>query len=176
MRRIIIIGVTGSGKTTLGKALSAKLDIPAIDLDEIHWLPGWQTRGLQESRYLVEVATQQSAWVISGNYSKLQDIFWSRADTVIWLDYTFLRSFWQLLRRSILRMLDQQEICNGNYERWNLFLSRKSIMIWFFQTFRKRRQRGREIFSYPEQHAHLQLIRFDHPVKTATWLERLAHV
>lgn len=174
MQRIIITGVTGSGKTTLGRGIAAKLGMPVVDLDELHWLPNWQKREDQFPQ-LVEKATQGAAWVISGNYSRVQPIFWPRADTLIWLDYPFPRIFWQLLRRSILRIVDQNPVCNGNYETWRKFFARDSIMVWFFQSFRKRRQKGQEIFSHPEQNPHLTLIRFQHPKEARKWLESLSH-
>lgn len=175
MRRIIITGTTGSGKTTLGRNLAKKLDIPSIDLDEINWLPGWQERDLQESRQILDTMTQPPAWVISGNYSKLQDVFWHKADTLIWLDYSFFRVFWQLLSRSIRRIVGKQAICNGNYEQWGKLFSRDSIMLWFFQTFYRRRRKGLDIFAHPEQNPHLTLVRFRHPREAALWLEGLQH-
>ena len=174
MRRIVIIGVTGSGKTTLGRNISAKLGVPAIDLDELHWLPNWQTREDQFPQ-LVEEATKGSSWVISGYYRRVQPIFWPRADMLIWLDYSFPRIFWQLLRRSVLRIINQQAICNGNYETWRKFFSKDSIMVWFFQSCRRRRQAAKDIFSHPEQHPHLTLLQFRHPKETKKWLESIRH-
>lgn len=170
LQRIVIIGSTGSGKTTLGQMIAARANIPAIDLDNINWLPGWQSRDLTEAREMIDTETQQPAWVVSGNYRRIQDIFWPRADTMIWLDYPFPLVFWRLLKRSTLRIVDQQAICNGNYETWPKFFSKDSIMVWLFQSFRKRKREFGAIFDHPEQHPHLQLIRLRHPRETARWL------
>ena len=40
-QRIVVIGTTGSGKTTLAKALSARLNLPHVEMDAIHWGPNW---------------------------------------------------------------------------------------------------------------------------------------
>ncbi len=173
MHRIVIIGATGSGKTTLGRRLAEKMDIPAVDLDDIHWLPGWQTRDVEEARRLIDAATQKPAWTVSGNYGKLQDIFWPRADTMIWLDYPFVLVFFRLLRRSIRRIVDRQAICNGNFETWPKFLSKESVMIWLFQSFRRRKRENGRIFSNPDQYPHLTLIRFQHPKETELWLKNI---
>lgn len=171
LQRIVIIGTTGSGKTTLCRKLSAQLGIPAIDLDDIYWLPGWQERGLDEARGLVDAATQKPAWVISGNYRQLQDVFWPRADTLIWLDYSFSLVFCQLLKRSLNRILDRQSICNGNYETWRKFFSKDSIIIWLFKSFWRRKRECGEIFAHPERYARLRLMRFRHPSETEAWLK-----
>ena len=44
IQRMVIIGATGSGKTTLGRRVAQKLRLPLVDLDELHWLPGWKAR------------------------------------------------------------------------------------------------------------------------------------
>jgi hypothetical protein len=80
--------------------------------------------------------------------------------------------FWQLLRRSIRRMCDRAPVCNGNHESLRLFLSRRSIMLWLFQTFRARRReydallRGGE---YPQ----IRFIRLAGPAQTRAFLAAL---
>lgn len=171
MQRIVIIGVTGSGKTTLGCSLAKKFSIPTIDLDDIHWLPGWQTRDLAEQRRLVNNATNADGWVVSGNYSKLKDIYWQKADTIIWLDYPFMFVFCRLLKRSLVRIIDKRPICNGNYEFALKLVSRDSIMIWLFRSFNKRKKAGNDLFAQPDLYPDVKLIRLKNERETATWLQ-----
>lgn len=173
LQRIIIIGTTGTGKTTLGKNLSAKLGMSAIDLDDLHWLPDWQARDVDSFRALVVEATANPAWVVSGNYSRVQDIFTPLADTMIWLDYSFPLVFKQLIQRSIRRILNGEACCNGNYETWGKFLSKESIIVWLFKSFRKRKRTAGEIFAHPENYKGVTLIRFRKPQETAAWLRSL---
>ena len=170
MKRIVVLGATGSGKTMLGKTLSEKLKMPAIDLDEIHWLPGWQERDHTEARRMIDEATQKPEWVISGNYKKFQDIFWPRADVMIWLDYPFYFVFMRLLNRSLRRVVGRQAICNGNYETWKKLFSKDSIIVWLFKSYWRRKKEFGDIFSHPEQYPHWKLVRLKSAEETETWL------
>ena len=74
MQRIVIIGSTGSGKSTLGRTLAAKFGVPHTEMDTLHWLPGWIERDDATFRELVDAFTAQPAWVIDGNYSVARDL------------------------------------------------------------------------------------------------------
>src|SRR2546428_783868 len=85
MRRVSVIGASGSGKTTVGRALAARLGVPCVEMDELHWThPDWELPPLEEFRARVDEATQGASWVVDGSYGKARDIVWSRADTVVW--------------------------------------------------------------------------------------------
>lgn len=146
MQRIVILGCTGSGKTTFGKKLAAKLGCESVDLDELHWLPGWQTRGVDDFRARVFEKSQMPSWVIMGNYSKTRDMTWPYADTFIWIDLPFFTVFRQLLSRSVRRARDKLLICNGNTETWRKLFSSDSIMLWLLKTYGKRKKEYGEIF------------------------------
>lgn len=87
-RRISVVGTSGSGKTTLARQISQQLAIPHIELDAIYHQPNWTETPLEIFRQRVEESLNSESWVVDGNYSKVRDIVWSRADTVVWLDYT----------------------------------------------------------------------------------------
>ena len=55
MQRIMIIGGSDTGISTLARALGEKLDLPIYHMDrEVHWLPGWVGRPPEEKAPLVE--------------------------------------------------------------------------------------------------------------------------
>jgi adenylate kinase family enzyme len=142
MKRIAIIGSTGSGKSTLAKRLGLALDLPVVELDALHWLPGWVEREREEFFRLVEQATAPPRWVIDGGYSTVRDIIWARADTLIWIDLPYFTTFWQLLKRTVNRARSRAPICNGNYESWRLsFASRDSILLWFLRSYPDKQRR-----------------------------------
>ena len=140
MRRISIIGSTGSGKSTLGKSLSARLGVEHTELDDLYWLPEWCERDGSEFRQLVDQATAAPAWVIDGGYSEVRDLVWGRADTLIWLDQSLPRTTLQLIRRTFLRNARHVSCCNGNIESWGRSLGRDSIIRFLFKTYHRNRR------------------------------------
>lgn len=170
LRRISVIGCTGSGKTTLGRGLSQRLGVTAVDLDELNWLPGWQSRPKDEFDALLRQAIAGDGWVVSGNYTRVRPTIWARAQAVVWLDYSFPVVMGRLLCRTFRRNLTGEACCNGNYESWRRTFSRESILIWGLKTHAKRRRQYPELLAHPDS-AHLQLLHFRSPSETRTWLE-----
>ena len=171
--RIAVIGATGSGKTTLAQQLGGILDLPVIELDALHWMPGWKEKPWPEIRAALNPLTQKNSWITDGNYSQLRDLIWPRADTIIWLDYPFLTISYRLLVRSLQRAFLKVELWNGNHERFrDNFLSRDSLFLWLLKSRRKQKVNYPKAFKEP-QHAHLQVLRFTHPKQTERWLKSL---
>ena len=171
MQRVAIIGSTGSGKSTLAAALSAKLGLLHTELDTLHWLPDWQERDDGTFRRLVDDATAKTGWVIDGGYSIVRDLVWGRADTIIWLDYSFTRTAWQLLRRTALRNARGDPCCNGNRESLWRSLGPDSILLWLLKTYWTNRRR------FPSALAQYgvgrEVIRLRSPRDTRRWLDSL---
>lgn len=88
MKRINVVGSSGSGKSTFSKQLAMKLGVTYIEMDRLFWLPDWKE--LDDEAFFDKVVdvTQQEAWVLDGNYSRTQPYKWQRVDTIIWLDYS----------------------------------------------------------------------------------------
>lgn len=103
-QRIHIIGNSNSGKSTLGKQLAKLLGIVLIELDAINWLPNWvglNTTDPEELEKRIAEATIGEAWVVEGSYIQFsQNVFWSRLETVTWLDLPLRQLIWRLLIRS----------------------------------------------------------------------------
>jgi adenylate kinase family enzyme len=175
MQRIVIIGVTGSGKTTLARGLSLKTGVDFIDLDDLFWLPRWILRDSEGFRTLAKGSADGQKWVIAGNARGARDIIWGRADTIIWLDYGFSRTLWQLLRRSYRRARNKTLICNGNTETWKKLFSTDSIVIWLFRTYLKHKREFGALFSDPGPYAGKTFVRLKAPAQTKHWLEECCH-
>jgi len=172
MKRIVIIGTSAAGKTTLAKALAQRLQIPHIELDALHWQPGWVANSKEEFIRQAELATRAPAWVIDGNYSKAQHVIWPRADTLIWLDYAFPLILGRLVSRTWRRLIRQEECCNGNRESWGKILSRDSLFVWVFQSHWRHRRRYEQVLIDPA-FVHMHKLRFRSPRETADWLKEL---
>lgn len=171
--RVSVVGTSGSGKTTFAQKLAERLAVPHIELDALHWLPDWQEAPLDELRDAVEQATAGDAWVVDGNYSKVRDIVWRRANTVIWLDYPLPVILRRLIVRTVRRSVKQEELWNGNRESLGTALfSRDSIVLWALKTYQRRRCEYPVLFAQPEA-AHLHVIHLDDPKTADSWLTAL---
>ena len=171
-QRIVVVGVTGSGKTTFARALATRLACTHIELDALHWLPGWQEKPADDFRRDVAEATATDQWVIDGNYSVVRDIVWGRAQAAIWLDYPLRLILWRLMRRTTRRLLTQEEIWNGNRETLRNQLRSDSLFIWALRTYPKYQRTYPVLFEQPE-YQHLTVIRLTSPQAAEKWLEEM---
>lgn len=134
----------------------------------------WTEPPVEAFRERVARALLGEAWVVDGNYSKVRDIVWRRADTLIWVDYPLWLILWQLARRTMRRIVTQEELWSGNRERIRTgVLSRNSLFVWALQTYRRRRRDYAALPRRPE-YAHLQVVRLRSPRQTDAWLAALA--
>ncbi|MFZ1043888.1 MAG: hypothetical protein WCA79_09030 [Anaerolineales bacterium] len=109
---------------------------------------------------------------MAGNYLRVRDIVWPRAEAVIWLDYSFPRVFWQLTVRTFRRGVLQEELWNGNRENiwWHFKLwSDESLYRWLVKTYWKHKREYPQLFAEP-RYAHLTVIRFGSPHEANEWL------
>ncbi len=174
MQRIVVVGTTGSGKSTLAGALATRCDLTLIDPDALYWGANWQPVGEALFQARVAEAIAAERWAFAGNYSRVRDLIWSRADTLIWLDYPFRIIFWRLFRRTIRRIRTQENLWDtDNYESWHKqFLSRDSLFIWLLKTYQRRKRELPVWLSQPE-YAHLQVIRFTSARDADIWLQQV---
>lgn len=173
LQRVVVVGTSGSGKTTLASQLARRLGLPHVELDAIHWGPNWTPAPVDVLRKRVAGALSGEAWTVDGNYSRVRDIVWSRADTVVWLDYSLPVIMGRVIRRTVRRSLFREELWNENRERFrDSFFSRDSIILWSLQTYQRRRKEYPLLLSQPEN-AHLDLVRLRTPREADIWLQSL---
>lgn len=141
MQKIAILGVSCSGKTTLGRRLSKLLNMPFYDLDDYYWEPGWKLRAPALIRQDVERLTRQPAWIVCGNYSEVWDLTVYGADHIIWLDFPVALLLVRGIRRSISNIVRHQPICNGNYDSLRNLFSTNSILKWILKGRFRRREK-----------------------------------
>ncbi len=169
-RRIVVVGTTGSGKTRLAHVLARRLDIRHVELDALHWGPNWTEVPDATFRERTARAVAGDACVVDGNYHAVRDLVWPRAEMVVWLDYSFPRVMWRLLRRTIWRLVTREQLWNDNRERLREQLfSRRSLFLWALRTYGRRRREYAALFELPE-HAHLHVVRLRSPRATREWL------
>jgi adenylate kinase family enzyme len=169
-RRIAVVGTSGSGKTVFAERLAQHLGIPHVELDAIHWGPNWTPRPLEDFRQRTAQALAGDAWTVDGNYSKVRDIVWARADTVAWLDYRLPLIMWRVVGRTLRRSLTGEVLWNDNREYLSQALfSSDSIVLWSLRSYRRRRREYPLLFQRPE-YAHLRLVQLRSPRQAHEWL------
>jgi adenylate kinase family enzyme len=146
-KRILILGPSGAGKSTLARVIAARLGLPVVHLDAIHWNPGWVESEVGRFRQRVAEAAASDAWVMDGNYTTHLDLRLPRAEAVIWLDLPrhiyFPRAVW----RSIQNYgRDRDDLGPGCPEQFDL--SFLLDWVWNYKT-RSRAQHGQLMSSLP---------------------------
>ena len=99
MKRILIIGNSGSGKSWLAAQLAERLNIREVNLDTIVWQPGGfnQKRPQHEIDLAIQTLAQESSWVVEGVFGALAEQLIDAADTLLFLDLD-----WSVCRDSLL--------------------------------------------------------------------------
>ncbi|MEM8896803.1 MAG: adenylate kinase [Bacteroidota bacterium] len=174
MKKINVIGTSGSGKSTFAKKLAKKLDYPYVELDAIFWGPNWTEPSDEVLFDKLAKALEQDYWVLDGNYSRTNHIKWALTDTIVWIDFSFWRTLWQAVSRAISRVIDQKELWPGtnNRETLRMLFSHDSIVLWTLRTYRKNVRRYSKLPDDP-RYAHIQFYRLRSPEECEQWLSTL---
>ena len=97
MKRILVTGNIGSGKTTLCKKLSSMLGIPAYHFDQVAWQASWKRPTPEERETKTRQLLEKTEWVIDGVSKELMEC----ADTIVFLDFPRVVCAWRTLKRNI---------------------------------------------------------------------------
>ena len=143
MKRVVVFGTTGSGKSWLAERLAARIGARVVELDGLYWGRDWQPVTLDLFRYRVECEIRDESWIAVGIYGQVRDLTWSAADTLVWLDLPRPLVLGRLLRRTLRRIRTREELWGtGNRETFRqAFLSRQSILLWAWRTHGLNRER-----------------------------------
>ena len=145
MKRVLVIGSGGAGKSTFALELARRLGLPYVELDALHHGPNWSEPTDEVFRARVQAAMDAApeGWVIDGNYEgKLGELVLAKADVIVWLDLPFRTKARRLWRRTATRIRDDVELWNGNKETWrNVLWGREALFWWMVRGhFRHRRE------------------------------------
>lgn len=176
VRRVSVIGTSGSGKTTFARALAGVLGVPHVELDAIVHQADWQELPDEAFGRRVEEITRADGWVTCGNYRRIvPPIVWPRADTVVWLDLPKRTVMRRITWRTIRRVVTREELWNGNREPlvalapWN---RDQSMVWWAWSTFDERRAAYERAMDDPKW-AEIEFVRLRSPREARGWLATL---
>jgi adenylate kinase family enzyme len=174
IRRVSVVGSSGSGKTTFAAQLAARLGVRHIELDAIWWGPNWTHLEAEAFASKVDEATSDDAWVCDGNFSAVRPIVLERADTVVWLDLPLRTCLARMLRRTAGRVRSGEELWGGNRESWReVFVGREALFWWLVGQHRRKRRDYEARFASLDP-ARLRVFRFRTSEDADRWLARLS--
>ncbi len=168
--RVLVYGVTGSGKSTAALAIGARTGHPVTLVDELTWQPGWVPVPEAAQRDVFGEIVAGERWLLDSSYGIWLDLVLPRTQLVVGLDYPRWLSLARLVRRTVSGAITKQPRCNGNVETWRKIVARDSIIRWHFQSFARKRDRMRAWAASPDGP---QVLLFRRPRELEAWLEGL---
>jgi adenylate kinase family enzyme len=176
VRRVSVVGTSGVGKSTFASSLARLLGVSFLELDSLQHQADWTPLPVEEFRARVALVADGECWVIDGNYSRVQDIVWARADTVVWLDLPRRVVMRRIVWRTLRRVGGRVELWNGNRERWRNLLTldkEESVIAWAWQTHAPNRARYAAAMADP-LHSHLHFVRLRSPAEVRRFLRSVS--
>jgi adenylate kinase family enzyme len=120
MRRVVVIGSGGSGKSTFSKDLGRLTGLPVIHLDREYWRAGWKETPKDEWTVKVESLIAAERWILDGNFGGTRELRMNAADTIIFLDLPTRVCLYRILKRTIKyhgrSRPDMTEGCNERFD------------------------------------------------------------
>jgi len=99
MRRVLVIGSGGSGKSTVSAKLGELLNLEVNHLDKLYWRAGWVEPETDEWIKTITNLIERDSWIIDGNYSGTLKLRLQRCDTVVFLDLSRVLCMWRIVKR-----------------------------------------------------------------------------
>ncbi len=141
MKKVLVIGSCGAGKSTFSKRLAKIIGLKLIHLDRFYHLPNWEEPTDEEWLKIVNQLVNGDEWIIDGNFGGTMDMRLNHCDTLIWLDFPRTICIWRVIKRTLkYYRRTRPDMAEGCYERfdWEFFK-----YVWNFQHDKNRSIEGR---------------------------------
>lgn len=177
MNRISIVGNSGSGKSTIARALGARLGVPVLELDSLFHQGNWTPLPTNDfQRRVGEFMSTHPRFIVDGNYPAVLPGVWAAADTVIWLSPSRAENMRAILGRTLRRALTREVLWNGNREPlstlWCLDDPEGSVIAWAWTRYGVYQERYAAAMQDPAN-AHLRFVRLDSRRAASEWLAQV---
>jgi adenylate kinase family enzyme len=131
MRKVLVIGSGGAGKSTFARRLGALRGSEVIHLDALYWNPGWVETPKDVWAERVAALVERDAWIMDGNYSGTLDIRLKACDAVVFLDMPRLLCLWRVLQRALMyRTRSRPDMAAGCPEKLDRDFLKFLLWVW----------------------------------------------
>ncbi len=133
MKRILVIGNAGSGKTTFALKLAQKTGIPLVHLDKIYWSGDWEHIAKNEFDNILQEELEKAEWIIDGNFNRTLPHRLKYCDTVFYFDVPIITCIWGVTKRILKSYGKTRNDMGGNcpeyFDKQKLTLYRNVIQF-----------------------------------------------
>jgi len=167
MKRALVIGSGGAGKSTFSRRLGERLGLEVIHLDVAHWRPGWVEPPKEEWRRTVEDLCARESWVMDGNYSGTLESRLAACDTVVFLDLPRVVCAWRVFKRWLTyRGVSRPDMAEGCHEQLDL-----KFLLWVWNYSKRTRPK---VLALLEKHREgKRIVRLGSSAEAEEFLKRL---
>lgn len=137
MKRVVVIGSGGSGKSTFSRRLGRLTGLPVVHLDKLYWNPGWVKTPREAWISIIQSEIDKPEWIIDGNFGNTRAMRMAAADTIILLDLPRWLCMYRILKRWLTyREGSRLDMAEGCHERFDLEFI---LWVWNYPKEGKRR-------------------------------------
>jgi len=170
LRRVLVAGSPGAGKSTFARRLADTLDLPYTEIDALHHGPHWTPR--PEFVDDVRALAASDAWVTEWLFPQARPVLLDRAQVLAWLDLPTPQVMWQVTRRTVSRRAHRTELWAGNQEAplWTVLTEPNHMIRW---TWRTRHEPAERMAAVRREMPHVVVARLRSHREADAWLQSL---
>lgn len=165
VRRIVVTGLPGAGKSTFSRALSAKTGVPLIHLDLHFWQPGWTEPSQDQWRGVQQSLVANDEWILDGNYHDTLALRLERADTAVFLDTPWWLCATRAFVRGVRRPAGTQMPDGCEDSTWRRVRDEWRLVWRIWRVRRSDTERELGILSQRPEHVTLHVLRSKRAVR-----------
>ena len=130
MKKVLVLGCCGAGKSTFSKKLHSILKLKLIHLDKYYHKPNWLEPEKEEWEKVLKQILRRKSFIMDGTYVESLDERIKKSDTIIYLDYSLIKCFFRVIKRVLIDFgKKRSDMAPGCKEEFDL------EFLWFVLTF-----------------------------------------